>query len=82
MCWLAFVFKTESCSLCSEFLNDLCYAWKLHADVLVIPLNFFRARYDFVLSLQTVLKLVQTKNSMGSHSISFSSGVWNLGSKV
>ena len=46
---LLHVFKTETCSLGSEFLTDLCYENKLHADAFVIPLNFFRARYDFVI---------------------------------
>ena len=43
--------------------------------------NFFRARHDFVLSLQT-LELVQTKSNMSSHSVRFSSaGVLNLSNK-
>ena len=48
-----FVFKTESCPLCSEFLTGVCYTWKLHADAFPIPLDFFsdRTRCDFVLSL-------------------------------
>ena len=41
----------------------------------------FRARHDFVLSLQT-LDLVQTKSNMSSHSVRFSSaGVLNLSNK-
>ena len=36
-----------------------------HADAFIIPLNFFRSRYDFVLLLQT-LELVQTKNNISS----------------
>ena len=52
-----------------------------HADAFVIPLNFFRARRDSVLSLQT-LELVQTKNIMSSNSVTFSSGVLNLSIKV
>ena len=43
--------------------------------------NFFRARLDFVLSLQT-LELVQTKSNISSHSVRFSSaGVLNLSNK-
>ena len=43
--------------------------------------DFFRARHDFVLSLQT-LELVQTKSNMSSHSVRFSSaGVLNLSNK-
>ena len=43
--------------------------------------NFFRARHDFMLSLQT-LELVQTKSNMSSHSVRFSSaGVFNLSNK-
>ena len=52
-----------------------------HVDAFVIPLNFFKARRDFVLSLQT-LELVQTKNSMTSRSVRFSSRVLNLSSKM
>ena len=32
---LGFVFKTESCPLCSEFLTDLCYAQKLRMLMLL-----------------------------------------------
>ena len=43
--------------------------------------NFFRARNDFMLSLQT-LELVQTKSNMSSHSVRFSSAeVLNLSNK-
>ena len=31
-----FVFKIESCPLCFDFLTDLCYAYKLHAEMLFI----------------------------------------------
>ena len=43
-CWMNFVFKTETCRFCCEFLTDLCYVQKLHADAFAIPLNFFKAR--------------------------------------
>ena len=72
-----FVFKTESCLLSSEFLNG----YKLHVDTFVIPLNVFRVRREFLLSLQA-LELVQTKISMSSHSIRFSFWIFNLNSKV
>ena len=72
-----FVFKTESCLLSSEFLNG----YKLHVDTFVIPLNVFRVRREFLLSLQA-LELVQTKISMSSHSIRFSFWLFNLNSKV
>ena len=51
ICAIGFRFKTESCSLCSEFLTGLCYAQKLHFDAFPIPLNSFsdRTRCDFVL---------------------------------
>ena len=85
---MGFVF--ESCPFCSEFLTDLCYGlcyillWEATSDAFVIPLIFFRARHDLclcVLSLQT-LELVQTKNSMRSLSVRFSSRILNLSSKA
>ena len=48
-----------------------------HTDAFVIPLNFFKTRRDFVLSLQTQ-ELVQEKKRMSSHSVRLSSGVLNL----
>ena len=43
--------------------------------------NFFRAKHDFALSLQT-MELVQTKSIMSSHSVRFSSaGELNLSNK-
>ena len=77
------LFKTENLPLFYEFLTDLCYADKLHADAfaIVIPLNFFRARCDFVLSLET-LELVQNKNSLSSYSFRFSSGLYHLSSQI
>lgn len=76
-----FVFKTESCLLRSEFLNDLGYGYKLHVVTFVIPLNVFRVRREFLLSLQA-LGLVQTTISMSSHSIRFSFWIFNLNCKV
>ena len=81
---MGFVF--ESCPFCSEFLTDLCYAlcYVVLWEAFVIPLNFFRARHDqclCVLSLQT-LELAQTKNSMRSLSVRFSSRILNLSSKA
>ena len=76
-----FVFKTESCLLRSEFLNDLRYGYKLHVVTFVIPLNVFRVRREFLLSLQA-LGLVQTTISMSSHSIRFSFWIFNLNCKV
>ena len=53
-------------------------SWCLENDIYK---NFFRARYDFVLSLQT-LELVQIKSNMSPHSVRFSSaGVLNLSNK-
>ena len=77
------LFKTENLPLFYEFLTDLCYAYKLHADAFatVIPLNFFRATCEFVLSLET-LELVQNKNSLSSYSLRFSSGLYHLSSQI
>ena len=73
--------KVFHCVLRFWLISGLLCLEVTHADAFIIPLNCFRARRDYVLSLPT-LGLVQTKNSMSSHSVRFSSGVLNLSSKV
>ena len=58
-----------------------CILWVYVKKISYIYKNFFRARSDFVLSLET-LGLVQTKRNLSSHSVSFSSAsVLNLSIK-
>ena len=58
--------------ICDMLRSSCCFHSTLH---------FFKFRRDFVLSLQ-ILELVQTKSSMSSHSVRFSSGVLNLSRKI
>ena len=82
MLLLAFVIKTESCPLCSEF----CVCVMLRSYMLMLFQYLWipsKVEPDVTLRyhcMQT-LELVQTKNSMSSHSVRFSSRVLNLSSK-
>ena len=68
--WVLFLKRKLPIAFCEFMLR------KLH-----IYNNFFRSRQDFVLSLQT-LELVQTKSTMSSHLVRFSSaGILNLSNK-